>query len=100
MQYMATRFAATLRRQLWREHLGCVAKPHVRATKWRADLCGAHLLLFLCSLITPQFCPLSGNEYVTTAMLPVGTPQDDVTQSDEDRLVMVRRLSNANFLLC
>ncbi|KAL8286802.1 hypothetical protein RQP46_004330 [Phenoliferia psychrophenolica] len=59
--YMATRFAATLRRQLWREHLG---------------------------LITPQSCPHTGEEPVTAAMTPVGQPQDDVTASEEDRKVM------------
>ncbi|KAM0753544.1 phospholipase D/nuclease [Meredithblackwellia eburnea MCA 4105] len=59
--FMASRFAATMRRRLYREHLG---------------------------LIKPQFCPPDGDEKATPAMKPVGTPQIDVTDSDEDRKVM------------
>lgn len=54
--YEASRFAATLRRNLWKEHLGLL--PDLPADK------------------------------VTNAMLPLPTPQDDTTDSDEDREVM------------
>ncbi|ORY72756.1 phospholipase D/nuclease [Leucosporidium creatinivorum] len=59
--YMASRFAATLRRRLWKEHLG---------------------------LIEPQFCTSHTEEPVTPAMKPVGVPHIDETASEEDRLVM------------
>ncbi|KAI5475207.1 phospholipase D [Pseudohyphozyma bogoriensis] len=58
--YMATRFAATLRRQLWKEHLG---------------------------LIEPQFCPPGSEEHVTSFMKLVGNLNEDVTNSPDDQLV-------------
>jgi len=57
--YMATRFAASLRRRLVREHLG---------------------------LIPPQNCE-TGQEPVTPYMRAVPYPSVDETQTDEDRLV-------------
>ncbi|GAA5895994.1 hypothetical protein JCM5296_003164 [Sporobolomyces johnsonii] len=59
--YMAARFAATLRRKLWKNHLG---------------------------LSPPQFCPSGPEEPVTAAMRMVGIPQRDETNSREDQLVM------------
>ncbi|KAI7856548.1 hypothetical protein BDC45DRAFT_503017 [Circinella umbellata] len=56
--YQAGRFAATLRRQLWKEHLG---------------------------LISDEGRPL---DEVTDDMLPLPVAQIDYTESDEDRLVM------------
>ncbi|KAI9491274.1 hypothetical protein BDB00DRAFT_767302 [Zychaea mexicana] len=56
--YEAGRFAATLRRQLWKEHLG---------------------------LLTDYDRPL---DEVTDDMLPLPVPQVDHTESEEDRLVM------------
>ncbi|KAI9275903.1 hypothetical protein BDA99DRAFT_496737 [Phascolomyces articulosus] len=56
--FQAGRFAATLRRQLWKEHLG---------------------------LITDAGRPL---DEVTDDMLPLPVPQIDYTESEEDRLVM------------
>ncbi|SCZ90767.1 BZ3500_MvSof-1268-A1-R1_Chr1-3g02230 [Microbotryum saponariae] len=61
--YMAARFAATLRRRLWRQHLG-LAEP----TLFPKD-----------SAATP--------ETVTAAMLPPDVPHDDETESTEDALV-------------
>lgn len=61
---MVSRFAATLRRQLYKDHLG---------------------------LSTPELCPPVSDEPVTAAMRPVGTLHDDATGSQEDELVMVRR---------
>ena len=40
-------------------------------------------------LIEPQFCPNTGDEHETPYMKPVGAPRPDVTNSEEDRLVMV-----------
>lgn len=60
---MASRFAASLRRQLYKDHLG---------------------------LSAPQICPPVAHEPVTAAMRPVGVPQEDTTGSREDELVMVR----------
>ncbi|PAV14831.1 phospholipase D nuclease [Pyrrhoderma noxium] len=57
--YMAARFAATLRRQLYKEHLG---------------------------LIPPQDCQ-SRHEQVTAAMRPAPIPNEDETDSREDELV-------------
>ncbi|BGP21882.1 hypothetical protein JCM10295v2_000757 [Rhodotorula toruloides] len=59
--FMASRFAASLRRQLYKDHLG---------------------------LSTPQICPPVAQEPVTAAMRPVGVPQEDSTASREDELVM------------
>jgi phospholipase D1/2 len=62
-KYMAAKFAATLRRQLWKHHLG---------------------------LAPPQFCPpRSGEPYPSDDMRPVGTPNPDLTDTAEDRLVAV-----------
>jgi len=58
---MAARFAATLRRQLYKNHLG---------------------------LSPPQFCPAGDTEPVTAAMRMVGTPHVDETESEEDKIVM------------
>ncbi|CCO28749.1 phospholipase D [Rhizoctonia solani AG-1 IB] len=57
--YMATRFAASLRRKLFREHLG---------------------------LIEPQVCE-NGNEPVTSFMRPAPFPNDDELGSREDSAV-------------
>jgi len=57
--YTVGRFAATLRRQLYKEHLG---------------------------LIPPQHCD-SHHPTVTNAMRPAPFPQSDMTQSKEDHLV-------------
>ncbi|KAH9840894.1 phospholipase D/nuclease [Rhodofomes roseus] len=57
--YMAARFAATLRRKLYREHLG---------------------------LMQPQLCP-GPQEHVTSFMRPAPHPNDDETGDDEDKLV-------------
>jgi phospholipase D1/2 len=57
-KYMANRFAATLRRQLYKEHLG---------------------------LIPPQNC--TKDEQVTNFMRAAPVPNDDTTSSEEDRLV-------------
>lgn len=57
-KYMANRFAATLRRQLYKEHLG---------------------------LIPPQNC--TKDEPVTNFMRAAPVPNDDTTSSEEDRLV-------------
>jgi phospholipase D1/2 len=63
-KYMAAKFAATLRRQLFKHHLG---------------------------LAPPQHCPpRPGEPYPTPEMRPVGTPHLDVFQTEEDRLVAVR----------
>ncbi|EUC55943.1 phospholipase D, partial [Rhizoctonia solani AG-3 Rhs1AP] len=59
VQYMATRFAATLRRKLFREHLG---------------------------LIEPQVCE-NGNETVTSFMRPAPIPNDNELGSREDDAV-------------
>ncbi|GAA5875841.1 hypothetical protein JCM16303_004016 [Sporobolomyces ruberrimus] len=59
--YMAARFAATLRRDLYKSHIG---------------------------LARPQFCPAGDTEPVTRAMRMVGVPHDDETDSEEDKLVM------------
>ncbi|GAA6056278.1 hypothetical protein JCM3770_007291, partial [Rhodotorula araucariae] len=56
-----SRFAATLRRQLYKDHLG---------------------------LAPPEMCPPGGSEPVTAAMRAVGYPHDDTTMSPEDELVM------------
>ena len=59
--HMATRFAATFRRRLWREHLG---------------------------LSEPQHCPdPSGEERVTPFMTPVGEPLPDMMHERNDRIV-------------
>ncbi|GAA6062083.1 hypothetical protein JCM10212_006506 [Sporobolomyces blumeae] len=58
--YMAAHFAATLRRQLFKNHLG---------------------------LTPPQFCPAVETEPVTAAMRMVGIPHVDETESEEDRIV-------------
>lgn len=58
--YQAARFAATLRRQLFKEHLG---------------------------LIPPQNATPSDASQVTNAMTPVPSPPDDTTHSPEDKLV-------------
>lgn len=58
--FIATKFASSLRRQLWKQHLG---------------------------LISPQDCPASGDEFETDAMKPVGFPQEKVTNSEDDKLV-------------
>ncbi|GAA5939858.1 hypothetical protein JCM3775_007130 [Rhodotorula graminis] len=58
---MVSRFAATLRRQLYKDHLG---------------------------LSAPEMCPPVGDEPVTASMRPVGTLHDDATGSQEDELVM------------
>lgn len=65
--YMASRFAATLRRQLYKQHLG---------------------------LATPQFCPPHEHEAVTTFMGIVGTSNLDETASPEDLLVAVSPISD------
>jgi len=57
--YPVARFATTLRRQLYKEHLG---------------------------LIPPQHCN-SRNPVVTNAMRPAPIPSDDMTHTKEDRLV-------------
>lgn len=62
-QYQASRFAATLRRQLYRNHLG---------------------------LIAPQHCPSDRPEDVTAEMHFVGVPPNDFTNTEEDRFVAVR----------
>ncbi|KAI9493053.1 hypothetical protein BDB00DRAFT_825220 [Zychaea mexicana] len=54
--YEASKFAATLRRQLWREHLGLL--------------------------------PSQALDQVSDAMLPLPTPQLDMTGTEEDNLVM------------
>ncbi|GAA6031278.1 hypothetical protein NBRC10512_003294 [Rhodotorula toruloides] len=59
--FMASRFAASLRRQLYKDHLG---------------------------LSTPQICPPVAQEPVTAAMRPVDVPHEDTTASREDELVM------------
>lgn len=60
--YIANRFACTLRRQLWKQHLG---------------------------LLEPQFCPDVNQEPVTDSMKPVGFPNTDhAFDSDEDKAVM------------
>ncbi|KAF8811342.1 phospholipase D [Phlegmacium glaucopus] len=59
VHYPVSRFAATLRRQLYKEHLG---------------------------LIPPQDCD-SRHPNVTNAMRPAPIPADDITQSYEDSLV-------------
>ncbi|GJN91854.1 hypothetical protein Rhopal_004878-T1 [Rhodotorula paludigena] len=59
--FMASRFAATLRRQLYKDHLG---------------------------LSKPESCPPGHEEPVTSAMKPVGVPHLDMTASKEDALVM------------
>lgn len=64
LQFMASRFAATLRRQLYKDHLG---------------------------LSKPESCPPGHEEPVTSAMKPVGVPHLDMTASKEDEVVMVRR---------
>ncbi|BGP36940.1 hypothetical protein JCM10449v2_000843 [Rhodotorula kratochvilovae] len=56
-----SRFAATLRRQLYKDHLG---------------------------LAPAEMCPPGGSEPVTAAMRPVGYPHDDTTMSHGDELVM------------
>lgn len=61
---MASRFAASLRRQLYKDHLG---------------------------LSTPQICPPVAQEPVTAAMRPVDVPHEDTTAWREDELVMVSR---------
>ena len=65
--YMASRFAATLRRQLYKQHLG---------------------------LAIPQFCPPHTHEAVTTFMGVVGTKNLDETASPEDLLVAVSPTSD------
>lgn len=62
---MVSRFAATLRRQLYKDHLG---------------------------LSPPELCPPVSEEPVTAAMRSVSSPHDDATGSQEDELVMVRPL--------
>ncbi|THU96802.1 phospholipase D/nuclease [Dendrothele bispora CBS 962.96] len=57
--YMAARFAATLRRKLYKEHLG---------------------------LIPPQDA-YSSSRHPTACMHPAPTPQEDTTASEEDQLV-------------
>ena len=60
--YVANKFACTLRRQLWKQHLG---------------------------LLEPQFCPDVNQEPVTDSMKPVGFPNTDhAFDSDEDKAVM------------
>lgn len=58
-----SRFAATLRRQIYKEALG-LAPPHL--------------------------CPPGSVEPISPAMMPVGTDHTDVTDSAADQLVMVR----------
>ncbi|GAA5896328.1 uncharacterized protein JCM6883_006870 [Sporobolomyces salmoneus] len=58
--YLAGRFAATLRRELFKSHLG---------------------------LAPPQFCPAGETEPVTAAMRMVGVPHTDVTDSEEGQIV-------------
>ncbi|MBW0471417.1 hypothetical protein O181_011132 [Austropuccinia psidii MF-1] len=58
--WQAARFAATLRRRLYKQHLG---------------------------LLSPQSSLLQPNE-PTRSMLPVNVPQEDETGTEEDRLVM------------
>lgn len=67
--YMATRFASSLRKQLWKQHLG---------------------------LIDAQHCPASGDEFITDAMKPVGTVQSEVGDSEEDKLVEVSHFGFSN----
>ncbi|GAA6040745.1 hypothetical protein JCM8097_003276 [Rhodosporidiobolus ruineniae] len=59
--FMASRFAATLRRAIYKEHLG---------------------------LSAPEFSPVRGEEPVTAAMKPVEVPHVDETATTEDQLVM------------
>ncbi|GAA5985829.1 hypothetical protein JCM5350_006905 [Sporobolomyces pararoseus] len=59
--YLAARFAATLRRELFKTHLG---------------------------LAPPQFCPAGDVEPVTRAMRMVGVPHVEETDSEADRLVL------------
>lgn len=68
-QVKVSRFAATLRRQIYKESLG-IAMPHL--------------------------CPPGRNEPVTAEMRPVAIPHDDVTSSDDDVKVMVRWQSTAS----
>lgn len=72
--YKAARFAATLRRRLYRGHLG---------------------------LIEPQHCPPdpSQSEPVTAAMRAIGVPPDDVTNSAEDQIVADPLSDELNTLL-
>ncbi|GEM06560.1 phospholipase D [Rhodotorula toruloides] len=67
--FMASRFAASLRRQLYKDHLG---------------------------LSTPQICPPVAQEPVTAAMRPVGVPQEDSTASREDELVMASQADGSD----
>ncbi|GAA5922074.1 uncharacterized protein JCM15063_003177 [Sporobolomyces koalae] len=59
--YLAARFAANLRRELFKNHLG---------------------------LAPPQFCPAGDVEPVTPAMRMVGTPNVDEIGSPEDEIVL------------
>jgi len=58
--YKATRFAATLRRSLFKEHLGILA---------------------------PQPCEPETKDTITSWMTPVPTPHKDITTSEDDALV-------------
>lgn len=66
-QVKVSRFAATLRRQIYKEALG-LAPPHL--------------------------CPPGNEESVSPAMLPVGTDHVDVTGSEADQRVMVRQATH------
>ena len=74
--YMATRFAATLRRKLYRGTYSALAFADVMLNCYPEHL----------GLMPPQLCT-GPHEEVTSFMRPAPVQNNDETQEDEDRLV-------------
>ena len=85
--YMAARFAATLRRQLYKGKFSFFFLSfHLLSLIFSDFIFSFFLIIEHLGLIPPQDCQ-SRHEQVTAAMRPAPIPNEDETDSREDELV-------------